>query len=109
MAALEDIRSAGRRTIVPTTVLAETMVSAARYSRQAMYTIRDMLSEVFGPTRLIDDEVAAQAASLRAERRSLRLPDALVIAVGIVDDAETILTGDKRWNGIDSRIRIISN
>jgi len=30
-----------------------------------------------------------------------------VIATGIVDDAETILTGDKRWARIDQRIRIL--
>jgi hypothetical protein len=47
------------------------------------------------------------AAELRAQHRSLRLPDALVIATGIVDDASVILTGDARWDGIDKRVELL--
>jgi len=36
-----------------------------------------------------------------------RLPDALVIATGIVDDA-TVLTCDKRLADVDSRVQVVN-
>jgi predicted nucleic acid-binding protein len=107
--AVEEIRyHRGKSNLcLPSSVLAEVLVSTARYSDDAVDPLRTQLRKIFGHARVVDDEVAVQAAKLRAQHRSLRLPDALVIATGIVDDAEVILTGDKRWAGVDQRVQVL--
>jgi hypothetical protein len=45
---------------------------------------------------------------LRANHGSLRLPDALVIATGVVENADAILTGDQRRLGIHDRVRLVT-
>jgi len=82
-------------------------VSTARHQPTQLASVKDHIAASFGRTRVIDDDVAMAAAQLRAQHRSLRLPDALVIATGIVDDASVILTGDARWDGIDERVQLL--
>jgi predicted nucleic acid-binding protein len=104
---LRRMNAAKTKFILPVVVLSEVLVGSARQSDEMVTRRRAMLLGAFGHSRVIDDEVAVQAAKLRAQHRSLRLPDALVIATGIVDDAEVILTGDKRWAGVDQRVRVL--
>ncbi len=92
---------------VPASVLAEVLVPTARDRPDEVLALRDRIGALFGPIRAIDDDVAMAAAKLRALHRSLRLPDALVIATGIVDDADVILTADVRWRGIDTRVELL--
>jgi PIN domain nuclease of toxin-antitoxin system len=47
------------------------------------------------------------AARRRARHRSLRLPDALVLATADVAAADVVLTGGKRWADMDPRIEVI--
>ncbi|OLT10974.1 hypothetical protein BJF78_28140 [Pseudonocardia sp. CNS-139] len=61
---------------------------------------------LFGPVRPVDEEVAVTAAELRGRHRSLRLPDALVVATGIVEDA-VVLTCDKRLADVDPRVQVV--
>jgi len=44
---------------------------------------------------------------VRAAHKSIRLPDALVIAVGRTVGASTILTADARWRAADRRVQIL--
>ncbi|MGH3714537.1 MAG: type II toxin-antitoxin system VapC family toxin [Micromonosporaceae bacterium] len=104
---IADLGRDGGQFAMPATVLAETLVSTARYRPSSLGGVRTLLTQMFGPARVIDEEVAVQAAALRAKHRSLRLPDALVIAVGIVDDASMILTADKRWAAVDQRVEVL--
>jgi predicted nucleic acid-binding protein len=53
--------------------------------------------------------VAVTAAQLRATHRSLRLPDALVLATAAAVEADTVLTGDEQWLRIDSRVQLITS
>lgn len=93
---------------VPTSALAETLVSEARMGGRAAASRRlDAIHHFFGPSRILDDEVALRAAELRAKHRWLRLPDALVLATALVDDVDTVLTADSRWTKVDKRVRVI--
>ncbi|HEX3731791.1 MAG TPA: PIN domain-containing protein [Mycobacteriales bacterium] len=92
---------------VPASVLAEILVRAARQSSAKVEEIRSHVRLLFGPIRAIDDDVAVTSAQLCARHKALRLQDALVIATGIVDDAEVILTADARWRGIDNRVQLL--
>ena len=93
---------------LPASVLSEVLVGDARQGETAVAQRREQLIALFGPVRHIDEEVAIRAAELRAKHRSLRLPDALVIAVGLVDDAAAIVTADKRWASVDSRVQVLA-
>lgn len=109
-AAVSELRrreAAGDTFVLPSLVLAELLVGVARADPGAVAERRRALVEAFGPTRPLDDEVAARAATIRAAHRALRLPDAIVIATGIVDDADAILTADKRWAGVDRRVALL--
>jgi predicted nucleic acid-binding protein len=106
--ALRDYHDEGREFLVPASVLAQVLVAESRRDGAAVDQRRQDIRTLFGPTRPIDDDVAVAAAALRAAHRSLRLPDALVIAVGLVEGADVVLTADKRWADVDDRVRVIS-
>jgi PIN domain nuclease of toxin-antitoxin system len=55
----------------------------------------------------IDRDVAKIAAALRATHKSLRLPDALVLAVGRVARASAVLTADASWRSVDRRVQVV--
>jgi predicted nucleic acid-binding protein len=50
--------------------------------------------------------IASQAAQLRATRQ-IRLPDALILATAMQVAAAQILTLDRRWRGMDTRVRLL--
>ncbi|EHN12149.1 hypothetical protein PAI11_09420 [Patulibacter medicamentivorans] len=58
----------------------------------------------------VDDEVAVAAAALRGRVRSLRLPDALILATADLH-ADAVITGDARWasvEGLACDVRLLS-
>lgn len=90
--------------VLPASVLSEILVGGYRNGTAA--ELRRRIVGLFGPVRVLDEQVALVAAELRSQNGSLRLPDALVIATGIVDDA-VVLTCDHRLGAIDPRIQVI--
>jgi PIN domain nuclease of toxin-antitoxin system len=95
--------------VLTASVLAESLVLRARAGTVDIDRFRTLIRQLSGPARPIDEDIAVAAASLRATHRSLRLPDALVIATGVVDNADAILTADKRWLGIHDRVQLVSD
>lgn len=100
-------RAAGDRVILPASVLAEVLVGASRLGNGAVKTAEAFIDSLVDSVRDIDRQVARAAASYRARYPSLRLPDALVLAVGSILNADTILTADARWSRVDRRVRVI--
>jgi predicted nucleic acid-binding protein len=110
-AAVAELRrreSAGDWFVIPSLVLAEVLVGVARAEPGAFEQRQRDLSSAFDPARPLDEAVAVAAARLRARHRSLRMPDAIVIATGIVDEVDAILTADRRWAGVDPRVVVLS-
>jgi predicted nucleic acid-binding protein len=108
--AAEAVRDAYRRGeafMIPTTVLAEVLVGASRQGTEVAAALESRIDKLVAEVRPIDRDVARSAAELRARSSSIKLPDALVIATGRVVDAVTVLTADKRWSGVDPRVRVI--
>jgi predicted nucleic acid-binding protein len=101
-----DIRHRGDQFVLPASVLAESLIAEYRVSRAAGDELGEELIAAFGPERVVDADVATAAARLCARHRSLRLPDALVIATGVVERA-TVLTCDKRLASVDGRIQLL--
>lgn len=105
---IDGAHRAGHPLSVPTSALAETLVSEARRGGKAAAQRRlDAIHHFFGPSRVLDDAVALKAAELRAKHRWLRLPAALVHATAVVDSADSVLTADSRWSKVDKRVRVI--
>jgi predicted nucleic acid-binding protein len=109
-AAVAIVRAHRRRgavLILPTSVLSEVLVGVHRRDPKAVPLRRHQLRDTFGRPRAIDEEVAVAAAELRGRYTSLRLPDAFVVAVAVVDRAEEVLTADKALAKVDERVRVI--
>ncbi len=92
-----DALDVGDRLGLAASALAECLVAPSRRSPRAVRTVRDAIERL--PVSIIDldAEIAAKAALLRALHRSLRLPDALVIATADVVGATRLVTTDQRW------------
>jgi len=91
---------------IPASGYAEALVRPARAGRleEAKAAVSDLLME-FAPFSLAITEAAA---TLRAARQGLRLPDALVIATGTVLAAGSILTGDAAWRGLATAVEVVA-
>lgn len=100
-------RAAGAQFTLPASVLAEVLVGAARRGSDQLTSHRRQTVAAFGHPVSVDEAVAVAAAKLRADHHALRLPDAFVLAVATVTKADTVLTGDKRWASVDSRVELI--
>ena len=92
--------------ILPASAYAETMVRAHRAGEAA--DVRDKIDGLGIAIAPLSEDMAEEAARLRARFPSLRLGDALVIATARLLDADLVLTGDQRWDRIWDRVRVIS-
>lgn len=106
--AVRGARTAGHRLLLPASALAEVLVGANRLGGTAVDQVEQFVDAVIDGVEPIDREVARVAASYRARRSSLRLPDALVLAVGACRDADAVYTADTRWKDCDRRVRVIA-
>jgi PIN domain nuclease of toxin-antitoxin system len=104
---LTEIWTRGDDYVLPANVLAESMVGRFRRDPGTAHERQVATIALFGDVRIVDEDVAIEAARLRAAQPALRLPDALVIATGIVDDA-AVLTCDARWAAVDRRVRVVA-
>lgn len=102
--AIIDARAAGAQFVLPSSVLSEVMVGAYRNGVAAIK--HRIITGLFGPALPPSEEVALAAAELRSRHRSLRLPDALVIATGVVAHAG-VLTCDRGLATVDQRVQVI--
>jgi len=91
----------------PASALAECLVGAYRIGAAAVKTTEAFVASIVDRVHDIDAAVAREAARLRARHKSLLLPDAFVLAVGVVLDADAVLTADARWAKVDSRVRVL--
>jgi predicted nucleic acid-binding protein len=105
--ATEGLRRAAARGEVwlPLIAFSECLVRPYKQGVTAARRVERKLTSVVG-VALPTVEIAHQTAKLRATR-TIKTPDALVIATGIVLKATAILTLDERWDGVDSRVHVL--
>jgi len=96
-ATLSDALDRGDRISIAASALAECLVGPARRSPNAIELVRTVIGRL--PAHVVDlnAEIATQAAVLRAGHRSLKLPDALVIATAAASNADHLITTDRKW------------
>jgi predicted nucleic acid-binding protein len=105
--ALHEVRRARDQVLLPSTALAEVLAGANRLGPVAVQTVEAFVDGLIDRVCDVDREVARTAARYRARHRFLRLPDALVLAVGQVLRADAVLTLDERWSRVDRRVRVV--
>lgn len=82
---------------IAASALAESLVGPARRSPKAIELVRTVIDRLPVAVVELDAEIATQAAVLRAQHRSLKLPEALVIATAAISDTDRLITTDRRW------------
>jgi predicted nucleic acid-binding protein len=95
--ALSDALDNAERLSIAASALAECLVGPARRSTKAVELVRTVIDRLPVSVVHLDEEIATQAAMLRARHRSLKLPDALVIATAEHSRADHLITTDRKW------------
>jgi predicted nucleic acid-binding protein len=87
--------------LIPVTAFSESIVAPYRRSRRAEAALTAL-----GNLVDVSRDIASRAARLRATRQ-IKLPDALILATAMQVAADQILTLDRCWRGVDSRVRLV--
>jgi predicted nucleic acid-binding protein len=95
--ALSNALDNAERLSIAASALAECLVGPARRSTKAVELVRTVIDRLPVTVVQLDEEIATQAAVLRARHRSLKLPDALVIATAEHSNADRLITADRKW------------
>ncbi len=96
-AALADALQHSDHLALAASALAESLVGPARRGEPAVHAVRNLVDRLPISIIPLDVEIATTAARLRAAHRTLRLPDALVIATAIEQAADHLITTDRKW------------
>jgi PIN domain nuclease of toxin-antitoxin system len=92
--------------VLPASTYAEVLVEPWRRGVDAVAHVRKFVAEFGIRIEPLTGEMAERAARLRARHRSLRLPDALVLATSDVLDAH-VFTCDRTWPRVSRRAQVI--
>jgi len=95
--ALTDALDNAERLSLAASALAECLVGPARRSPKAVEVVRTLIDRLPASIVDLDAEIATRAAMLRARHRSLKLPDALVLATAEQSRADHLITTDRKW------------
>lgn len=95
--ALSTALDNAERLSIAASALAECLVCPARRSTKGVELVRTVIDRLPVTVVHLDEEIATQAAMLRARHRSLKLPDALVIATAEHSRADQLVTTDRKW------------
>ena len=93
--------------VLPASVYAEILVGPMRHGATAVASLEQFISDFAMRIAPLTPDIARQAASLRAETPSLRLPDAFVLATGDVLGAASVITGDSAWAKLSPRVQLL--
>ncbi|MBK6858212.1 MAG: PIN domain-containing protein [Microthrixaceae bacterium] len=92
-----DAHAGNDRLVLPASALAEILVGPSRRGTAAVGAVRELLDRLPIEVEPVGSEIAIAAAALRARHRSVKLPDALVIATAAHLDADLLVTTDRGW------------
>ena len=93
--------------VVPASVYAEILVGPYRKGAQAVAEVEAFLEDFAVKIEAITPAIARAAARLRGGSKSVRLPDALVLATADEVGADRVLTGDDSWARISRGVTLV--
>jgi predicted nucleic acid-binding protein len=112
-AAREAIRAARQRgddLILPASAYSEALVGAIRRGTESADKVDAFVDELPARIEPASRAIASEAAHLRAARgRTLRLPDALVLATARILEADRVLTTDAGMPGVGVTVELIGS
>ena len=96
-AVIAEALDQGDRLAMAASAIAECLVGPARRGDETIELVHDLRRRLPIEVVDLDLDIATAAARLRAGHRSLRLPDALVIATAFQREADELVTTDRGW------------
>ena len=96
-AALTSAQRAGDRLAMAASAFAECLVGPSRRGARAVAVVQELFDRLPIDVVDLDADTALAAADLRARHRSLRLPDALVLATAARQSVDELITTDRKW------------
>lgn len=109
-AAIRDL-ARGQRLLVSAVTYAE-VLTGARLGHHDEDRVAGFFDELISDVLPVDAVVADKAAALRAGSKSLRMPDALILATAEIDpDVELVVTGDVKITKVPDlscQVRLLS-
>ena len=106
--ALDAARARGDQLVLPASAYSEVLVRPSRAGHDAIGIVDAVVDGLPLSIEPINRRIAAAAAAIRASYgRSLRLPDALVLATAQALHAERLLTTDARLPVVGAPIELI--
>lgn len=107
-AAVRDALDRGDQLCLPVSAYAAALVRPFVSGGEAADTVDHFLDEMPATVEAATRDIARRASELRAEHgRSLRLPDALVVATAIDRGASLIVTTDRGWPTLPVRTLVL--
>jgi predicted nucleic acid-binding protein len=107
--ALREAFAAGDDLALPASAYAECLVAPLRRGLHAAAIVDELLDALPARVAPIGRSTARVAAELRARHgRSLRLPDALVVAAAVELGASRVLTTDGRWPSLEVAVEVVA-
>ena len=94
---LAEAAEGNQQLAIAASAIAECLVAPARRGEAEIQIALELMNRLPISVIHLDAATATQAARLRARHRSLRLPDALVIATAASAGADQLVTTDHRW------------
>lgn len=93
--------------LAPASVYAEILVAPYRTGHEAVAEVDAFLADFSVEVAPVTAEIARGAARLRSRHRSLRIPDALVLAAADEIGADVVLSGDESWAKVSQRVAVV--
>lgn len=110
VAALKEARDSGDHLIVPASAYAEALVGPSRSGADSVAVVDAFLDGLPAVVEPASRAIARFAAALRAAHgRSLRLPDALVLATASVLEADLVVSTDSSWPSTQLVVRVLAS
>jgi len=87
----------GKDRLFASAVTYSVVLTGARLGRHDEKRVRGFFADLISEILPVDAEVADKAADLRTRRKSLRMPDALILATAdLHPEVDLVVTGDRR-------------
>jgi hypothetical protein len=87
------------------------LLTGAKLGHHDEQTVRRFFAQIVSQRIPLDEPAAERAAELRAAQKTLRMPDALILATADLK-ADVVLTGDEQWlktSGLNCELRYIAS